>query len=99
MRPRSLFVVLCLLVSFTRVAPVAAQADAPPSYEEARKASWILATTLVERLEEGDAKQWPDTHAWIKDLHEQTKGISKDTPVDKWYKVDIGRRVDYNPNL
>lgn len=54
-------------------AAAATQAKAPPSYEEARQASWALASVLVETLEKGDAKEWPGTHAWLQDLREQTK--------------------------
>jgi hypothetical protein len=73
-------------------------AVAPPSYEEARRASWSLTTILVESLE-ADANEWPGTHAWLKDLREQTKGMTKDTPLAKWRKVDIGALVDHNPNF
>ena len=54
---------------------------------------------LVEKLDEGGATQWPGTHAWLKDLREQTKGIDNDTPVEKWPAVDIGALVDHNPNF
>ncbi len=53
----------------------------------------------MEALEEGDAQQWPGTQAWLKDFREQTKGISKDTPIAKWPKVEIGLLVDHNPNF
>ncbi len=71
----------------------AAAAKAPPSYEEARQASWAFTAELVKILEEGDGKQWPGTHAWIKDLRNQTKGVDKDKPVAKWPKVDVGALV------
>ncbi len=99
MKPHNSVFVLILLLSTAKAAPVATEATTPPSYEEARQASWILTSKLVEILEEGDAKQWPGTHAWLKDLRQQTKGIGKDTPVAKWPKVDIGALVDHNPNF
>ena len=98
MKPhKSLFVFL--LLSTICLARVAAEPSAPPSYDEARKASWMFTNTLIESLAEGDAKQWPGTHAWLKDLREQTKGIGEDTPVAKWPKVEIGALVDHNPNF
>jgi tetratricopeptide (TPR) repeat protein len=99
MKPHNSFSVLILLLSITRAAPVAAEANSPPSYAEARRASWILTTELIEILKQGDATQLPGTHAWLKDFREQTKGIDKDTPVAKWPEVDIGALVDHNPNF
>ncbi len=99
MKPHNLFSVLILLISIARAAPVVAEANVPPSYEEARRASWIITTKLVEILAEGDVKQWPGTDAWLKDFREQTKGFDKDTPVAKWPKVDVGLLVDHNPNF
>jgi TPR repeat len=99
MKPYKSFFVLISLLSTTSVTPVTAETNAPHSYEEARKASWILTTMFIEKLEEGDAKQWPGTHAWLKDLREQTKGISEDTPIARWPKVDIGALIDHNPNF
>src|SRR3954464_3561483 len=93
------FFVFILLLSTTCAAPVTAESNAPPSYEEARKASWTLTNILIEPLEQGDAKQWPGTHAWVKDLRTQTKGVDKDTPIAKWPKVDVGALVDHNPNF
>ena len=90
--------VLVLLVASAWTASLTA-ADAAPTYDEARRASWMLTSELLTMLEAGDAKQCPGTHAWLKDLREQTKGIGKDTPVAKWPKVDIGALVDHNPNF
>jgi tetratricopeptide (TPR) repeat protein len=97
-RPHHFFVVVLLLL-MQGLALVAADSNRPPSYEEARAASWMLACILIEGLEQGDAKQFPGTHAWLKDLRTQTKGIDKNVPVTKWPKVDVGAFVDHNPNF
>ena len=99
MKPRKSLFVLSLLISMAWIAPLVAQTNAPPAYEEARRSSWILTLKLVEMLGEGDMTQWPGTDAWLKDFHEQTKGMDKDTPVAKWPTVDIGTLVDHNPNF
>jgi tetratricopeptide (TPR) repeat protein len=74
-------------------------ADKPPSYEEARQASWMLTSQLIKVLDEGDADKWPGTQTWLKDFRDQTKGIGKDMPVAKWPAVDLGKLVDHNPNF
>lgn len=99
MKPHILRLVPIVAISAAWTMPAWTEASAPPSYEEARRASWILTSTFVEILAQGDAKQWPGTHAWLKDLREQTKGIVKDTPVTKWPTVDVGSLVDHNPNF
>src|SRR5262249_18406728 len=100
MKPRILsIIVLFILLATWPAVSVAAEAQGPPSYEEARQASWIFTTVFIETLEEGDAKQWPGTHAWLADFREQTKGISKDIPVAQWPKLDVGALIDHNPNF
>jgi hypothetical protein len=99
MKPQNLLLILIVVLSPAVALAAAAKAKAPPSYEEARQASWALTGALIETLAEGDAKQWPGTRAWLKDLREQTKGVGKDTPVAKWPKVDLGKLVDHNPNF
>jgi hypothetical protein len=99
MKPnRSLLILICACSPLWAV-PVGAEAGTPPSYEEGRHAAWILTNELIPIIEKGDARQWPGTHAWLKDLREQTKGIGKDTPLAKWPKVEIGMLVDRNPNF
>jgi tetratricopeptide (TPR) repeat protein len=100
MKSHNLFSVLIFLLFITRPAPAAGEASLPPSYEEARGASWMVTTQLVEMLKQGDdATELPGTHAWLADFREQTKGIDKNTPVAKWPKVDIDALVDHNPNF
>jgi hypothetical protein len=99
MKLQNALFILILVLFPAAPATFAAEAKAPPSYEEARQASWILTSSLIEILEEGNAKQWPGTHDWLKDLREQAKGIGKDTPVAKWPKVDIDALLDHNPNF
>jgi hypothetical protein len=99
MKPRNFWLIVLFAVSPASVDSVVAKADGPPSFEEARTASWILTSELIKTLDPGDGKQWPGTRAWLKDLREQTKGIGKDIPVTKWPKVDIGALVDHNPNF
>jgi hypothetical protein len=72
MRPQKLALILILVLSPVLAAAAAAKDKSPPSYEEARQASWTLANALIETLDDGDAKQWPGTHAWLKDLGKQT---------------------------
>ena len=91
--------VLVALLNFARAVSVPAEGNTPPTYDEVRRASWIITMQLVEKLEESDAMQWPGTLAWLKDLRKQTKGIDNDTPVANWPKVDIGALVDHNPNF
>src|SRR5208283_4083198 len=62
-------------------------------------AAWILTGELVKKLDEGDANQWPGTHAWLEDFRKQTKGVGKEVPLAKWPKVDLGGLVDHNPNF
>jgi tetratricopeptide (TPR) repeat protein len=99
MKSRIALSVLVALLTYAPAVPLVADGNAPPSYDEARRASWIITMQLVEKLDEGDATQWPGTQAWLKDLREQAKGIDKDTPVEKWPTVDIGALVDHNPNF
>jgi hypothetical protein len=87
------------VVFFPAAAPAASEAKPPPTYAEARLGAWIFTSELVKTLDEGDAKQWPGTHDWLKDLREQTKGVGKDVPPEKWPKVDIGALVDHDPNF
>ena len=87
------------VVFFPATAPAASEAKPPPTYAEARLGAWIFTSELVKTLDEGDAKQWPGTHDWLKDLREQTKGVGKDVPPEKWPKVDIGALVDHDPNF
>ncbi len=77
----------------------ATEAKVLPSYEEARAAAWILTGELIKTLDEGDANQWPGTHAWLEDFRQQTKGVGKEVPLAKWPKVDAGALVDHNPNF
>jgi tetratricopeptide (TPR) repeat protein len=96
---RRQFALLTALFALCCARPISVSAaDEPPSYDEARKASWLLTSSLIKSLEEGDDK-WPGTKDWLKDFHDQTKGITKDTPVAKWPAVDIGKLVDHNPNF
>ncbi len=77
----------------------AAKAEAPPSYDEARRAAWALTSELIKTLEQGDMTHWPGTRDWLKDFREQSKGINKALPVKQWPKMDIGAIMDHNPNF
>src|SRR3954447_1020899 len=90
---------ICGVVLEGTAGAASAQPNAPPSYEDARQSSWTLTAILIEALEDADAKEWPGTHAWLKDLREQMKGVTKDTPLEKWPNVDIGALVDHNSNF
>ncbi len=94
--------VLAAFVALATVLPsatLAANADKPPSYAEARGASRIVTTELVESLKNADPVECPGTHAWVKDFRAQTKGFDEDLPMEKWPTVDVGALVDHNPNF
>ncbi|MBN2295316.1 MAG: tetratricopeptide repeat protein [Pirellulales bacterium] len=99
MKSRNLLAIFISLLSTGWAIQAVADGNTLPSCEEARQASWMLTSELVKILGEGDVTKWPGTHAWLKDLRNQTKGIDKDTPVAKWPEVDIGALVDHNPNF
>ena len=57
MKRHNALLVFLFVLSPARAVTPAAAANAPPSYEEARRASWTMTSALVEKiLPEGDAQ-------------------------------------------
>ena len=55
----------------------ATETKAPPSYEEARVAAWILTGELIKTLDEGDANRSPGTHAWLEDCASRPRASAR----------------------
>jgi tetratricopeptide (TPR) repeat protein len=64
-----------------------------------RLAGLQLALAVIEQLEAEDLSQYPGIEAWLKDLHKSTRGMSPETPVEKWPKFDVDALMAHNPNF
>jgi tetratricopeptide (TPR) repeat protein len=78
-------------------------ADEPESKDndlaKAKILGWQTATQIVTTLEAGDQQLFPGTAAWLKDFHEQTKGIDEKVSPEKWPAFDVDVLVTHNPRF
>lgn len=78
-------------------------ADTPKPQDDdlfkAKLLGWQTAMQIVRSIEHGDQKGFPGTEAWLKELHEKTKGIDEKTPPEKWPPFDADALLTHNPRF
>jgi tetratricopeptide (TPR) repeat protein len=95
---RSVFALAALLASALLPQPAIA-AEAISDLDAARRTGWKTAFTVIEKLDEGDHKDFPGIEAWLKDFRKQTQGLDCKAAPEKWPAVDIEALVTHNPNF
>jgi tetratricopeptide (TPR) repeat protein len=94
------------ILSLFAVAALAAarpcRADEPaanPDLHAARRIGLTLALTIVEKLEDGDNKDFPRIKAWLGDFRKAIKGIDPKGDAGKWPAFDADVVLTRNPHF